>query len=130
VPRYFTLEQARASLPHVRALLEQAQRLKARVDELSAGMAESATATLGDGRHPANGSHPQRLELENALHQLEEAVRQVEATGCIVKDIDAGLVDWPHLRDGREVYLCWHLGEPDIMYWHEVDAGFRGRQPI
>jgi hypothetical protein len=130
MPRYFTLAEARASLPAVRALLEQAQQLKTRLDELGAGMAQSAASTLGNGHHPGNGDEPHRLELERVLLQLQDVVRQTEATGCLVKDVDLGLVDWPHLRDGHEVYLCWHLGEPDIMYWHEISAGFRGRQPL
>jgi hypothetical protein len=130
MPRYFTVEEARASLPHIRGLLEEAQQRKARVEELGGDMARSAAATLGNGHAPTNGSQPRRLELERAVSQIEEIVRQVEATGCLVKDIDAGLVDWPHLRDGREVCLCWHLGERDIAFWHEISAGFRGRQPL
>ncbi len=130
MPRYFTIEEARASLPAIRAVLEQAQQIKARADELGSGLAQSATTTLGNGHQPTNGSQPRRAELERALQRLEEALRQLEATGCILKDVDTGLVDWPHWRDGRQVYLCWQLGEPDIMYWHEISAGFRGRQPL
>jgi hypothetical protein len=130
MPRYFSVEEARASLPALRELLEQAKNVKARADALSSDTAQPASSTLGNGHRPANGNQPRRMELEQALHQLEEAVRRIEETGCIVKDIDAGLVDWPHLRDGHEVYLCWYLGEPDIMYWHEISAGFRGRQPL
>ncbi|MDE0506470.1 MAG: DUF2203 domain-containing protein [Candidatus Poribacteria bacterium] len=48
----------------------------------------------------------------------------------MIKNIDPGLVDFPHLRDGREVYLCWQFGEDEIRYWHDVDAGFAGRQPL
>ncbi len=56
--------------------------------------------------------------------------REVAESGAIVKDLDMGLLDFPHLRDGREVYLCWRLGEERISWWHEVDAGLSGRQPL
>ena len=64
------------------------------------------------------------------LAQISESVAAIQETGCIVKSINEGLVDFPHLREGREVYLCWKHGEPDIGYWHEVDAGFAGRTPL
>jgi hypothetical protein len=130
MPRYFTVEQARATLPEVRSLIEAARRLKARADELSAGLSDVAAKTIGNGHLQADSAEAARPELERVLRELEEIVRRIEATGCLVKDLDLGLVDWPHLRDGHEVYLCWRLGEPDILYWHEISDGFRGRQPL
>ena len=130
MPRYFTLEQARASLPAVRALMERAQREKARADELASAQAQAAARILGNGHGSANGSAQGQRDLQQAVTQLEATVQEIEETGCLVKDLDLGLVDWPHLRDGHEVYLCWHLGEADIGYWHEIADGFRGRQPL
>jgi hypothetical protein len=130
MPRYFTVEEARASLPVVRELMEQAQSLRAQIEELQSKLAQTAAKTLGNGHLSGNGAQQGRLELEQIVAQLEIAVRKIEQTGCLVKDLEVGLADWPHLRDGHEVYLCWRMGEPDIAYWHEIAAGFPGRQPL
>ena len=61
---------------------------------------------------------------------LNQVVRQLQATGAILKDINTGLVDFLSNREGREVYLCWRYNESHIAYWHEIDAGFSGRQMI
>jgi hypothetical protein len=55
---------------------------------------------------------------------------QLQALGVVVKDLDRGLIDFPHRREGREVYLCWEYGEERIDYWHETDSGYSGRQPL
>jgi hypothetical protein len=130
MPRYFTLEEARETLPVVRELMERAHGLRLQVEEQQAQLAQSAAKTLGNGHHSGNGAQKGRLELEQLVEQLEAAVRKVEEIGCLVKDLEVGLADWPHLRDGHEVYLCWRMGEPDIQYWHEIAAGFPGRQPL
>jgi hypothetical protein len=63
------------------------------------------------------------LEVRRLLGALEEA-------GIMIRDIDRGLIDFPAIRDEREVYLCWELGEDEITHWHELDSGYRGRQPL
>jgi hypothetical protein len=78
--------------------------------------------------------HSQILEQKNrrestALH-LKEALERVQENGCLVKDLDLGLVDFPTRYHGEEVYLCWKLGEKRIQFWHGVQEGFRGRKPI
>lgn len=127
MPRYFTLEEARSTLPLVRALLLEARAQKRRIDDLRVDLAEAAVKTLGNG-HLSNGTASRGEELEELVQELQTTVQRVEATGCLVKDVDSGLADWPCIRDGREVYLCWKLGEPDILYWHETQAGAAGRQ--
>ncbi len=59
-----------------------------------------------------------------------QRIAEIDELGITVKDLDMGLIDFPCLRDGREVYLCWKLGEPGIDWWHEIDAGYAGRQPL
>jgi len=65
-----------------------------------------------------------------ALERISDSVEAIQEMGVLVKDLDVGLCDFPYLLDGRVVYLCWKLGEPEIRYWHEVEDGFNGRQPI
>jgi len=64
------------------------------------------------------------------FEKLDALVHRIQGTGALLKDINMGLLDFPALREGREVYLCWQYGESDIAYWHEVEAGYAGRQPI
>ena len=75
------------------------------------------------------GSRAGTAYLEHLL-ALSNCVSTIQDTGCLVKSVEDGLVDFPHLKDGREVYLCWRYGEDDIEYWHEVEAGFAGRKPL
>ncbi len=71
-----------------------------------------------------------RNRRESALSRVRNAIEQVQGLGCVVKDLEMGLVDFPTLFRGEEVYLCWKLGEDAIGFWHGVDEGFRGRKAI
>ena len=78
--------------------------------------------------------HSQLLERkgrrETGVQRLKEALEKIQELGCLVKDLDVGLIDFPTLFHGEEVYLCWKLGETGIGFWHGVHEGFRGRKPI
>ncbi|BAL99901.1 MULTISPECIES: DUF2203 domain-containing protein [Caldilinea] len=122
--RYFTLEEAQATLPQVKKLMEQVQSarreiLRLRPDALPA--IEQAAL---------NGGNKLLGELAVHVMRLEEGVRGIMALGAVIKDIDAGLVDFIGLRNGREIFLCWQYGEEAIGYWHELNAGFAGRRPL
>ena len=67
---------------------------------------------------------------DESARQLKDAIEKIHEYGCLVKDLDIGLIDFPTLFNGEEVYLCWKLGETDIQFWHGVQEGFRGRKPI
>ena len=64
------------------------------------------------------------------LLNLQSLVDEISSCGCHLKDLDSGLVDFPTIWEGREVYLCWKLGEPHVGYWHEIEAGFAGRRSL
>lgn len=122
--RYFSLDEARATLPRVKALMEQVQTarreiLRVRPDALPA-IEKAAT----------NGGNRAAGELSAHAMRLEQGVKGIIALGVTVKDIDAGLVDFLGLRNGREVYLCWRYGEEELGFWHELNAGFSGRRPL
>jgi hypothetical protein len=122
--RYFTLEEAQATLPQVKKLMEQVQSarreiLRLRPDALPA--IEQAAL---------NGGNKLLGELAVHVMRLEEGVRGIMALGAVIIDIDAGLVDFIGLRNGREIFLCWQYGEEAIGYWHELNAGFAGRRPL
>lgn len=68
--------------------------------------------------------------IEEKVHEIDGCLRELDTIGCKCKDFRVGLVDFPAILDGRVVYLCWKLGEPEIAHWHEVDGGFSGRRPV
>ena len=71
-----------------------------------------------------------RFERDRLAESLKSAVEKIQATGCVVKDLDVGLLDFPAVINNEEVYLCWRLGEERIRFWHRQDEGFSGRKPI
>lgn len=127
-PVLFSVEEANALLPRLIPMLTELRAQKAELDE-----ARRALAALTPAMQ-ANGHGAEAVELEHRLRAvaaaITEGVRAIAALGVEVKDLDHGLIDFPCLRAGRIVYLCWHLGEGPIAFWHEIDAGFAGRQPL
>lgn len=121
--RHYTLEQANAALPWV---VERIERLRSARDGFSD---EDAREALGDATPGNGGGEPGRVVSE-AFLELRNAASELDAMDVIVRDIDRGLVDFPSLRDGDEVYLCWEEGEDEIAYWHELDTGFGGRKAL
>jgi hypothetical protein len=77
-----------------------------------------------------NGGNRALSSMVHDFEKLETLVHSVQNLDVLIKDINLGLLDFPALKDGREVYLCWQYGEGDIAFWHEVEAGYAGRQPI
>ncbi|HSR54497.1 MAG TPA: DUF2203 domain-containing protein [Acidobacteriota bacterium] len=122
--KYFSLEEARSLLPRIRESMGQA----IEASHLMRGFSEEIKV-LGENAVNNAGSPAGTAYLQHLL-ELTSHVSAIQDTGCLVKSVEDGLVDFPHLMDGREVYLCWRYGEDDIEYWHEVEAGFAGRQPI
>lgn len=122
--RTYTLDEARAALPQVKTYMAQIQAARQAILELrpTAWPVLQQAATNGGSR--AAG--------KMALHvmRLEDAVKGILAMGIFIKDLDHGVIDFLGIRDGREVLLCWRYGEADILYWHDVNAGFAGRQAI
>lgn len=122
--RYFTLDEARATLPQVKALMEQVQAARQEILRLR-------PETLPVIQRAAmNGGNKEMSELAVHVMRLEAGVKGIMALGVVIKDIDAGLVDFIGTRNGREVYLCWRYGEEEISFWHEINTGFAGRQPL
>jgi len=128
-PRLFTLEDALALLPTVRQLLTEIQAGRREVEERSAALDQLLAATGGNGHLTADLSRA-REALQHAAAALERLMGELDETGAELKGIDEGLIDFPSERAGRVVYLCWRLGEETIGFWHELDAGFAGRQPL
>lgn len=130
--RYFTRNSAEALLPEIDAALRTALRLRA--ENRQAGeelnQATQRIHMMGGTRVRPAAILSLRAKRDTAAAGCQEAVEQVQALGCLIKDLDIGLVDFPTLFHGQEVYLCWKLGEPAIEHWHGVEEGFAGRKAI
>ncbi len=122
--RLFTIEEARAALQGIRPLMDEIQAIRAAILE------QQPEAWQVVERAAGNGGNRAASRLVKDFDRLDRLIHEVQDAGAIFKDINLGLIDFPAVRQGSEVYLCWKYGEPDLMYWHEIDAGFAGRQPI
>jgi hypothetical protein len=123
--RHYTIEQANAARGWVTERVQWIREARARLVALGVRAGEAVAALDPQ----AGGSYPGR-EVARSLVELSRAIGELEAVGIILRDVDRGLVDFPAIRDGEEIYLCWLLDEAEIAFWHEPDAGFAGRQPL
>jgi hypothetical protein len=121
--RHFTLEEARAELPWVEARLAALRDARDRLTDTEARQA------LADGS-PTNGGGRPGKKVGEAFVELQNGIAAFEQRGIILRDLDSGLIDFPSVREGDEIYLCWIDGESDIGFWHELDTGYSGRQPL
>jgi hypothetical protein len=123
--KYFTVEEANRLIPRVKAIVERLRTSRQRL--LGHRTAAEAVAGKASGN---GGSGEASMYLLEYAETFRRGLAQLEAIGVLLKDVERGLIDFPHWRDGREVYLCWELGEERIDYWHDIDAGYGGRQPL
>ena len=130
-PRHFTLEQANAALPDVRPLAERMVAHRAKVAVLLSRRAELTSTIAGNGGDLDPGELARvEAEIAEEAKGVAQCVNQIHGLGAQVKDADEGLVDFPALREGVEILLCWKLGEDEIAFWHGLEDGFAGRQPV
>jgi len=121
--RHYTLEEANAALGWVQDVITT---LRGAREGLSDEEAREALAEAG----PQNGGGDPGRVVSEAFLQLRDALARFQDAEVVLRDLDRGLVDFPAIRDDREVYLCWLEGEDVIGYWHDLEAGFAGREPL
>jgi hypothetical protein len=119
--KYFKLEEANRSLTYVSRVVEDITGCYRQAVEIRQRL---------ERPHPEDNAEQLRSRYELAMDKLNELIDELHQVGVELKDFDKGLVDFPAIHEGREVLLCWHRGEKTIQAWHEVDAGFAGRQDI
>jgi hypothetical protein len=131
VQRIFTPDEANAALTELRPLIEEMVAAKRALDEAQERADEVSTRISGNG----GGLPPAELaEVHDLVSRrataLARALEQIQSLGVVVKDLDSGLVDFPSVRDGEDVLLCWQLGEDEVAFWHRYEDGYAGRRPI
>jgi hypothetical protein len=129
--KYFSVAEANKALPLVRAIVEDIVRQSRLVD----GLQQRVERVLKERRRPSDDLYSEELaqtqtELEAEEETLLNYISELKNLGVELKSDETGLCDFRSIRDGREVYLCWRLGEPELMFWHELDAGFNGRRRL
>ena len=123
--KLFSIDKANELIPEVAIKLQKIQRLYARIDELRKDARAAAEASNLGGGMPGGTAYVR------SLYEIGKLTTELHGDGIQLKDYSRGLIDFPCMRDGRVVLLCWQLGEPEqIEWWHEVEAGFAGRQPL
>ncbi len=130
--RYFTLREAESLIPALRECLEAAIDAKDRIGVIDGEMQELSARICMAGGIEVNPDQVARQKFERItlMRSVEAAVDEIQRSGCLVKDLDMGLLDFPALLDGVEVYLCWKLGETKIEWWHSTQEGYSGRRRI
>ena len=127
---YFTREEAEALLPQISLVLRQIQQNRKALLENEEALDALQLQAMGNGHH----LHERIINLQKAVSGYAKALQkmlvELHTFGCELKDPEIGLIDFLSQRDGHEIYLCWHLGEERINYWHYLHTGFAGRQPL
>lgn len=121
--RHFTRAEANAALEGLRPLL---QRLRDAKDLLTD---EQAHETLSEAA-PGNGGGEPGTQVGESFLEVRRLLGALQEAGIVIRDIDRGLVDFPALLEDREVYLCWELGEDEVGFWHDLEGGYGGREPL
>ena len=122
--RYFTVEEANALLPELEPLVGRLLELRARVSTES----RAVEGMLSDLRSDVGGREASQMVSDFA--EIDRLVGRIQSYGCVIKSLEAGLLDFLCERDGRDVFLCWRFGEPSIRYFHELHTGFQGRRAL
>jgi len=122
--KYFSVEEANAFIPKLLIDIPRIQDLMKRL------INDFPDVRKAREKAQQNGGSLQGADYINCVLMINSLTEELESKGCILKGIEHGLIDFPSLRDGKEVYLCWKNPEPQIEYWHDIQSGFAGRQRI
>ena len=122
--KLFTVEEANALLPTLQGILEDVSRYRDAIRERAPELEPIIRAAA------ANGGGKAGSEYGVDAYNLYLSIERIRGLGVVLKDLDTGLLDFPHKREGRVVFLCWHPPEERVEYWHELETGYQGRQPL
>jgi hypothetical protein len=127
--RHFSLDEANRALRDITPLLYRLREIHTAVTRARERL-DVLWARLGKGEPVLDELTAVRRQIEALTQEAASVLRRLDETGCILRDVEMGLVDFPAVVEGREVFLCWRLGEEAITYWHGIAEGFAGRKPL
>jgi hypothetical protein len=127
---YYDLAAANERVAELRPLLSALRDDRDAIVAIRSRLQQLETGHAADGEESQAGREQDRDRLTDIVRRMERTVRQIDAWGITLRDIGTGLVDFPALATGRPIWLCWRLGEDEIAFWHELDAGIAGRKPL
>ena len=120
---HYTVEKARALLPQIRIWLQRLDELRGRLATVEERLADMASGGNDLGGETVNSS-------VRILAAVKDVLREFESREIQIKDLDRGLIDFPALKGGKEIFLCWEKDEDDIEFWHDLESGYSGREPL
>ncbi|MGA9532331.1 MAG: DUF2203 domain-containing protein [Anaerolineales bacterium] len=123
-PKLFTAEEANQLLPKLMPIVEDMLAGRGEILRLRPDLESTLDKAVRNGGSPESGP------LLEAFDRVKAAIKDIQKHGVLVKDVNSGLLDFPAVREGEVVFLCWRMGEQKIAYWHSIDGGFAGRQPL
>lgn len=131
-PRFFSIEEANQLVSALEIEFGRIARARSELGPLieALGGADASVAILHEGGEAPPGKEHDAERLRTLAAEITESVERVNELGCLVKDVELGLVDFYTMQDGEPVLLCWQFGEPAVTHWHGVDEGYAGRKPI
>ena len=118
--RYYDVAEANSQIAELTTLFERVLVLRTQLKRLVPGGPSGGHKPRSEDRHVVRA----------LMATLDDTTEQIAALGCVIKDVEIGLVDWPARHQGRDIWLCWRYGEAEVGFWHEVDAGYAGRRPV
>ena len=138
---FYDLDRANARIPELRDILELLRdqrteliRLRDLVLERQSAVEAGAESGLGSSRSSDDDEPDElrliRLRMQGLIDQMQAGVARIDALGTTLRDIESGLIDFPALASGRQIWLCWRLGEEEVAFWHSLEDGFAGRKPL
>lgn len=133
--RYYTVDEVNQLVPGLQASFGLVMRLRAQLKTLYRSLDTRGFAPTDENFAVALPGAPRdvvrdRGSFKGLVETLKEELAAVQSTGCFIKDIEIGLVDWFAEREGQEILLCWRYGEPEVGFWHDLESGFAGRRPV
>ena len=137
--RFYDLDEANAAIPEVRTILESLRDQRAELirlrDEVLAHAADDEVRGEGRGDSTTEAKidadvRVLRLRMQGVIDRMQAGVVRIDEMGITLREIETGLIDFPALASGRQIWLCWRLGEDDVVWWHELSDGFSGRKAL
>jgi hypothetical protein len=134
--RFYDVDRANAAIPEMREILELLRDQRAELIRLRdlvlerQSAVEAGPAARGGDDDPDDELRLIRLRMQGLIDQMQAGVARIDSLGITLRDIESGLIDFPALANGRQIWLCWRLGEEEVDWWHELSTGFESRQPL